>query len=60
MAQKNYTKTEAGQNHAAAFFRVAMLFRLRAVLNSLIDTMDQHFQDLLLSYDPQEHDVRYG
>ena len=47
MAQKNYTKTEAGQNHAAAFFRVAMLFRLRAVLNSLIDTMDQHFQDLL-------------
>lgn len=40
-------QTEAGQNHAATFFRVAMLFRLRAVLTSLIDTMDQHFQDLL-------------
>jgi FHS family L-fucose permease-like MFS transporter len=47
MSQKNYFKTEDGQNHAATFFLVATLFMLWAVLNSLIDTMDKHFQDLL-------------
>lgn len=47
MAQKSYFKTADGQNHTATFFLVATLFMLWAILNSLIDTMDKHFQDLL-------------
>ena len=38
---------EDGRNMAFTFFLVATLFMLWAVLNSLIDTMDKHFQDLL-------------
>src|SRR5213595_1501658 len=36
-----------GTNVTFAFFLVAILFMLWAILNSLIDTMDKHFQDLL-------------
>ncbi|ACB74705.1 MFS transporter [Opitutus terrae] len=36
-----------GRSYAAAFFLVATLFMLWAVLNSMIDTMDKHFQNLL-------------
>ena len=37
--------TEDGRNHTFIFFLVALLFTLWAVGNSLIDTMDKHFQD---------------
>jgi len=37
--------TEDGKNHVFIFFLVALLFTLWAVGNSLIDTMDKHFQD---------------
>jgi len=37
--------TEDGRNHVFIFFLVALLFTLWAVGNSLIDTMDKHFQD---------------
>ncbi|MBI5769062.1 MAG: MFS transporter [Verrucomicrobia bacterium] len=47
MSEKSYFKTDDGQNHTATFFLVATLFMLWAILNSLIDTMDKHFQDLL-------------
>ena len=47
MSKKGYFTTDDGQNHAATFFLVATLFMLWAILNSLIDTMDKHFQDLL-------------
>lgn len=46
-APKGFFKTADGQNHTATFFLVATLFMLWAILNSLIDTMDKHFQDLL-------------
>ena len=36
-----------GTSVTFTFFLVAILFMLWAVLNSLIDTMDKHFQDLL-------------
>lgn len=36
-----------GSSAVFAFFLVATLFALWAILNSLIDTMDKHFQDLL-------------
>jgi len=36
-----------GSSYAVTFFLVATLFMLWAILNSLIDTMDKHFQDLL-------------
>src|SRR5581483_7931036 len=36
-----------GKNMIVTFFLVAILFMLWAILNSLIDTMDKHFQDLL-------------
>jgi FHS family L-fucose permease-like MFS transporter len=36
-----------GTSVTFTFFLVAILFALWAVLNSLIDTMDKHFQDLL-------------
>lgn len=36
-----------GSSATFAFFLVAILFALWAILNSLIDTMDKHFQDLL-------------
>ena len=36
-----------GTNMTFSFFLVATLFMLWAILNSLIDTMDKHFQDLL-------------
>lgn len=45
--KRGYFTTDDGQNHAATFFLVATLFMLWAILNSLIDTMDKHFQDLL-------------
>lgn len=36
-----------GRSITFTFFLVATLFMLWAILNSLIDTMDKHFQDLL-------------
>ncbi len=36
-----------GSSVVFTFFLVAILFALWAILNSLIDTMDKHFQDLL-------------
>src|SRR4051812_40717917 len=36
-----------GKNVTFTFFLVAILFMLWAVLNSMIDTMDKHFQNLL-------------
>jgi FHS family L-fucose permease-like MFS transporter len=36
-----------GKDMTVTFFLVATLFLLWAILNSLIDTMDKHFQDLL-------------
>src|SRR4051812_38063205 len=36
-----------GKNVTFTFFLVAILFMLWAVLNSMIDTMDKHFQELL-------------
>jgi len=42
---KGLFTTEDGKNHVVIFFLVALLFTLWAVGNSLIDTMDKHFQD---------------
>jgi FHS family L-fucose permease-like MFS transporter len=42
-----YFRGENGEDYTFTFFLVATLFLLWAVLNSLIDTMDKHFQDLL-------------
>ena len=47
MPKRGYFTTDDGQNHVGTFFLVATLFMLWAILNSLIDTMDKHFQDLL-------------
>ena len=47
MTKRGYFTTEDGQSHVATFFLVATLFMLWAVLNSMIDTMDKHFQTLL-------------
>jgi FHS family L-fucose permease-like MFS transporter len=44
-AKKGLFTTEDGRNHTFIFFLVAILFTLWAVGNSLIDTMDKHFQD---------------
>ncbi|HEY3370246.1 MAG TPA: MFS transporter [Prolixibacteraceae bacterium] len=43
--KKGLFTTEDGTNHVFIFFLVALLFTLWAVGNSLIDTMDKHFQD---------------
>jgi FHS family L-fucose permease-like MFS transporter len=43
--KKGLFTTEDGRNHTVIFFLVALLFTLWAVGNSLIDTMDKHFQD---------------
>lgn len=43
--KKGLFTTEDGTNHTFIFFLVALLFTLWAVGNSLIDTMDKHFQD---------------
>ncbi|HET6558146.1 MAG TPA: MFS transporter [Prolixibacteraceae bacterium] len=43
--KKGLFTTEDGRNHTFIFFLVAILFTLWAVGNSLIDTMDKHFQD---------------
>ncbi|MCK9617729.1 MAG: MFS transporter [Lentimicrobiaceae bacterium] len=43
--KKGLFTTEDGRNHTLIFFLVALLFTLWAVGNSLIDTMDKHFQD---------------
>ena len=43
--KKGLFTTEDGRNHTFIFFMVALLFTLWAVGNSLIDTMDKHFQD---------------
>lgn len=43
--KKGLFTTEDGKNHTFIFFLVALLFTLWAVGNSLIDTMDKHFQD---------------
>lgn len=43
--KKGLFTTEDGKNQAFIFFLVALLFTLWAVGNSLIDTMDKHFQD---------------
>jgi FHS family L-fucose permease-like MFS transporter len=45
--KKSYFVLPDGRNMAFTFFLVATLFMLWAILNSLIDTMDKHFQDLL-------------
>ncbi len=45
--QKGIFTLPDGRNMTFTFFLVATLFMLWAVLNSLIDTMDKHFQDLL-------------
>ena len=45
--KRGFFTTEDGQNHTTTFFLVAILFLLWAVLNSMIDTMDKHFQNLL-------------
>src|SRR5437764_6052316 len=47
MSKKPYFTTDDGQSHTGTFFLLATLFMLWAILNSLIDTMDKHFQDLL-------------
>ena len=44
-SKKGLFTTEDGRNHTVIFFLVALLFTLWAVGNSLIDTMDKHFQD---------------
>ena len=44
-SKKGLFTTEDGRNHVVIFFLVALLFTLWAVGNSLIDTMDKHFQD---------------
>src|SRR5688500_2354859 len=44
---RGYFIGDKGENYVFPFFLVASLFMLWAVLNSLIDTMDKHFQDLL-------------
>ena len=46
-AKRGYFIGDKGENYVFPFFLVASLFMLWAVLNSLIDTMDKHFQDLL-------------
>jgi len=46
-AKRGYFIGDKGENYTFTFFLVASLFLLWAVLNSLIDTMDKHFQDLL-------------
>ena len=46
-AKRGYFIGDNGENYTFTFFLVASLFLLWAVLNSLIDTMDKHFQDLL-------------
>lgn len=43
--KKGLFTTEDGRNHTFIFFLVVLLFTLWAVGNSLIDTMDKHFQD---------------
>ncbi len=43
--KKGLFTTVDGRNHVVIFFLVALLFTLWAVGNSLIDTMDKHFQD---------------
>lgn len=43
--KKGLFTTDDGRNHTFIFFLVALLFTLWAVGNSLIDTMDKHFQD---------------
>lgn len=43
--KKGLFTTEDGRNNTFIFFLVALLFTLWAVGNSLIDTMDKHFQD---------------
>jgi MFS transporter, FHS family, L-fucose permease len=46
-ARKGFFTLPDGSSATFAFFLVAILFLLWAILNSLIDTMDKHFQDLL-------------
>jgi FHS family L-fucose permease-like MFS transporter len=46
-AKKGVFTLPDGSSAVFAFFLVATLFALWAILNSLIDTMDKHFQDLL-------------
>jgi MFS transporter, FHS family, L-fucose permease len=45
--KKGFFTAEDGSSYRVTFFLVATLFMLWAILNSLIDTMDKHFQDLL-------------
>jgi len=44
---RGYFIGDKGENYIFPFFLVATLFMLWAVLNSMIDTMDKHFQNLL-------------
>jgi FHS family L-fucose permease-like MFS transporter len=43
--RKGLFTTDDGNNYTFIFFLIAILFMLWAVGNSLIDTMDKHFQD---------------
>jgi FHS family L-fucose permease-like MFS transporter len=45
--KKGYFTLPDGRSLTFTFFLVATLFMLWAILNSLIDTMDKHFQDVL-------------
>jgi FHS family L-fucose permease-like MFS transporter len=47
MASPGLFRTADGRNHFVTFACVTSLFLLWAVLNSMIDTMDKHFQDFL-------------
>ena len=47
MASPGLFRTADGRNHFITFACVTSLFLLWAVCNSMIDTMDKHFQDLL-------------
>jgi FHS family L-fucose permease-like MFS transporter len=46
-ARTGYFIGADGQNYTLTFFLVASLFLLWGLCNSMIDTMDKHFQDLL-------------
>jgi FHS family L-fucose permease-like MFS transporter len=58
--KKGLFTTEDGRNHTFIFFLVALLFTLWAVGNSLIDTMDKHFQDYYLLTKADSANVQFS
>ncbi len=46
-SKQGFFTGDDGRNYTVIFFLVATLFALWGLCNSLIDTMDKHFQDLL-------------